>query len=137
LREENSTMIYSIGKRIRNYIKVRIYQFRNSSIHNDFYDNPDNNGDDPANYEFKKFYYDSGNIKTEAYYENGKLQGIANYYYEYGNFKAREFYKDNQLNGLSKWYYESGEIKSERYYQNGTLVSCKEYNKAGVVIKQA
>ncbi|MGE5679759.1 MAG: toxin-antitoxin system YwqK family antitoxin, partial [Bacillota bacterium] len=90
--------------------------------------------EDCANYELKKWFYASGRLKAETFYKDGRLEGLANYYYESGEIKAREFYKNNQLTGLSKWYYESGEVKSERYYQDGTLVSRREFDKAGRLI---
>jgi antitoxin component YwqK of YwqJK toxin-antitoxin module len=125
-------MIYSIGKRITNFIKLRIYKFdRRSGIGQDVRKVKD--GDTTC--EHKKWYYDSGALKAETIYINGKLEGIANYYYESGDIKAREFYVNDQLHGLSKWYYTSGEVKSERYYKLGTLVSRREYDKAGRMIR--
>lgn len=126
-------MIYSIGKRIKNFVKVRIYQFhekRDDYRHYNGY-----SSEDQSEIELKKYYYSDGRLKAETFYKNGKLEGIANYYYETGDLKAREFYKNNQLHGLSKWYYESGELKSERYYQDGSLVSRKEYDKSGILVR--
>ncbi|MEI7812613.1 MAG: hypothetical protein WCJ01_09325 [Ignavibacteria bacterium] len=127
-------MIYSIIKRIKDYVKVRIYRFNkhddvNNSGHNKKSD------DDTSKYELRKWHYESGLIKAETFYVDGKLDGIANYYYENGNLKAREFYHDDQLTGLSKWYYESGEVKSERYYKDGVLTSRREFDKLGRVIR--
>lgn len=126
-------IIFSIGKRIKDYSKVKIYSFvKKLKSHS---------GDDmfkeelPS--EIKRLYYPNGSIKLETYHKNGKLEGIANYYYESGGLKAREFYKDNTLHGLSKWYYESGEIKSERYYKDGNLTIKKEYDKAGNLISNS
>jgi antitoxin component YwqK of YwqJK toxin-antitoxin module len=120
-------IFFSIGKRIKDFSKVRIYSFVHSLTHNE--------GGEAQGQEFqveiKRLYYPNGNVKLETNNRNGKLDGIANYYYESGNLKAREFYRDNSIHGLSKWYYESGEIKSERYYKDGTLVSKKDYDKNG------
>ncbi|MGE5432704.1 MAG: toxin-antitoxin system YwqK family antitoxin [Syntrophomonadaceae bacterium] len=120
----------SVGKRIKDFSKVRIYSFMHR-----LKDAEGNMCSGDGRVEIKRLYYPNGNMKLETNNRNGKLDGIANYYYESGKLKAREFYKDNNIHGLSIWYYESGEIKSERYYKEGTLTQKKDYDKSGKILQ--
>jgi len=120
----------SVGKRIKNFSKVRIYSFVNRLTHKKGEETDRREG----TVEIKRLYYPDGTLKLETNHRNGKLDGIANYYYESGGLKAREFYRNNTLQGLSKWYYESGEVKSERYYKDGDLTNKKEFDKTGKLI---
>lgn len=130
-------MIFSIGKRVKDYIKVKIYFFVDKVKFRFGYKAASINPNEQIGNEgFKRWYYDNGNLKAEFYHKGGKVEGIANMYYESGSIKAREFYKEDQLQGLSKWYYESGELKSEKYYKGGVLYSTKEFDKRGKVISE-
>lgn len=127
-------MIFSVGKRVSNFAKVKIYFYINkykSGTHT--VDNLQFN--DTSKDEIKRFFYKSGALKLECCQRQGKLEGIANLYHENGKIKAREFYKNDVLHGLSKWYYESGELKSEKYYKDGVVISMKEFDKNGNIIK--
>lgn len=121
----------SVGKRIKNFSKVRIYSFVNRFSHSE-------KGEalqDEGLVEVKRLYYPNGSLKLETSHRNGKLEGIANYYYESGSLKAKEYYRNNSIHGLSIWYYETGEIKSERYYKDGSLSDKKDYDKNGKLIQ--
>ena len=92
-----------------------------------------------------KSFYSNGNIKSEAHFKNGKLNGeLINYFenskisditkYEYGNAKySVSFYetgdtlsfgniKNNERNG--KWIekFRNGKIKTIVYFDNGLMV---------------
>ncbi|HEX2960215.1 MAG: toxin-antitoxin system YwqK family antitoxin [Bacteroidota bacterium] len=121
----------SIGKRIKDFSRVRIYSF----IHKLSTDENGNVTGGDGGYEIKRLYYPNGNLKLETNNRNGRLEGIANYYYESGRLKAREFYRENQIHGLSIWYYETGEVKSERYYKDGTLTQKKDFDKSGRILQ--
>ena len=43
------------------------------------------------------FYYESGQLKAEYNYKNGKLDGFAREYYENGQLKEEVNYKDGQV----------------------------------------
>jgi len=68
-----------------------------------------------------KNYYDDGEIKSEARYKDGKLNGSIKEYYANGNLKREWNYKDGQLDGLDKSYFENGDIWIEKNYKNGKL----------------
>jgi antitoxin component YwqK of YwqJK toxin-antitoxin module len=130
-------MNFTVGRRLKDFVKVKFYVFFNNLKLKLGYKAASENKDIPEEPEgFKRWYYDNGNIKAEFYHKGGKVEGIANMYYESGAIKAREFYKEDKLQGLSKWYYESGELKSEKYYKEGVLYSTKEFNKDGIVINE-
>jgi len=118
-------ILFSINQRIKNFIRVRILIIRDlvSSI---FYDRKRNHYFDGQNGVLRR-YYDSGTIKSEVNYRNGRLEGLSNTYYENGNICSRENYKDDRLNGLSKFYYMSGNIRSEIYYRNGVKIKEAAY----------
>lgn len=128
-------IVLSIGRRVKNFVKVKIYWFTAKLKY--CFSSPDNNNyqsDKDPGEGFKRWYFNNGNVKAEFYQKKGKVEGIANMYYENGAVKAREFYRDDHLQGLSKWYYETGELKSEKYYDEGSLVYTKEYDKKGKMI---
>ena len=104
-------------------------------------------------------FYESGNIKYDIEYENGKIDGIAMYYDDFGNVINKVSYVNDKFHGewidyfsngkishiisyeygrksgLEVWYYESGEKKSEALYRNGKLISdLIRWNKNGDII---
>jgi antitoxin component YwqK of YwqJK toxin-antitoxin module len=85
--------------------------------------------------EVKKEYYPDGNLKAVLNYKKGKLEGIAKYYYENGNLKERVNYRKGKRERTGTVYYESGELKVEMTYEDGKLISEKQYDKQGNLIK--
>lgn len=124
-------IFFSVGKRIKDFSKVRIYSF----VHKFSHGAKGVVSPEESRVEIKRLYYPNGGLKLETSHRNGKLEGIANYYYESGNLKAREYYRDNSIHGLSIWYYETGEIKSERYYKDGSLSHKKDFDKNGKLLQ--
>lgn len=129
-------IIYSIGKTIKNFVKVKIYLYANKVTGALSKKDTNAAGIPEEEGHYKRWYYPDGKIKAEVYLKNGKMEGIANLYHENGNIKAREFYRNDQLQGLSKWYYETGELKSEKYYRDGILAHLKEYDLKGRLIRE-
>lgn len=123
-------IFYSIGKSIKNFVRVKILM--NPARHGT--DKSAAGEDGTSSDGYRRWYYKGGKIKAEVFVKNGKMEGIANLYYENGNIKAREFYQADQLHGLAKWYYETGELKSEKYYKDGQLTSIREFDKSGKII---
>lgn len=113
-------ILYSISKRIKNFLRVRIIVFKDflSSL---LYDRRRNYYFDGKNGVLRR-YYDSGALKSEVNYRDGRLEGLSNTYYENGNICSRENYKNDKLNGLSKFYKINGDLKAEIYYRNGILI---------------
>jgi antitoxin component YwqK of YwqJK toxin-antitoxin module len=85
--------------------------------------------------EVKKEYYPDGNLKAVLNYKKGELEGIAKYYYENGNLKERVNYRKGKRERTGTAYYESGELKVEMTYEDGKLISEKQYDKQGNLIK--
>lgn len=68
-----------------------------------------------------KEYYESGKLKEETHYKNGKREGISTWYYETGVIKGERNYKEDQLDGIIRWYYDTGSLGTEFNYKNGKL----------------
>ena len=84
--------------------------------------------------EGKFFYYENGRLKTEANYENNKLDGVGKVYYENGKVSTETNYKHGKQEGLMRTFYDDGSLKEEVSFKNnkmnGLLVS---YYKNGKV----
>lgn len=88
-----------------------------------------------------KEYYESGQLKKETEYENGKMITYQKYkengeqdnayrdYYDNGNLKSES------EDGIRKDYYENGQLKSIEKY-NEDLISLQKYNEKGVLVEE-
>jgi len=75
------------------------------------------------------FYYESGQLKAEYNYKNGKLDGFAREYYENGQLQDETPYKNDKKEGIVKTYIENGTLISEVTFKNGVMVGkSKLYN---------
>ena len=126
-------IVYTIGKRIKNFFKAYIIKgdhgedlkiIDGESLWNNPFQQIKKDG-------LVRWYHDNGNVKAECRYKNNKLEGISCFFYESGRLKAKENYKDNKLEGMSKKYYETGSVKSEEYYKKGTLLFKRVFNLNG------
>ncbi len=81
--------------------------------------------------EVHKEYYESGQLKAETSYKDGKKDGIEKQYYESGQLQGETNFKDDKLEGISKYYHESGQLKAEENYKDGVIVSQKRYDSDG------
>ncbi|GEM_PF-5771179 len=108
--------IHSLGKRIKNFFKIKIFTLRKRGKDNSYRDE-----------NTKTWYYDNGNIKALCRYENGKLHGISVHYYENGNVKLKETYVEGVLEGITKKYDENGKLIIEEIYRSGNLIERKFY----------
>ncbi len=88
-----------------------------------------------------KSYYDSGQIREEAFFRDGVAEGPAKWYYESGALEQEAVFKGGVMEGFMRTYYEDGQIKQEVYYkgglpegtsrwyyENGTLMQEVEYS---------
>lgn len=78
-----------------------------------------------------KGYYESGQLKTEVHFKDGETDGIFKMYYEGGGLMAELNYKDGKQDGISKGYYESGGIEDIVTYKNGQKTNQKHYDRKG------
>ena len=81
--------------------------------------------------EVVKEYYDSGKLKREENYKNGKLEGITKSYYESGALKTEIYYKNGKAEGFAKIYFKSGEIYSIDTYKDDQQIKRKIYDIKG------
>ncbi len=84
--------------------------------------------------EVKKEFYPDGKLKSETYYKNGKLEGIAKIYDENGQLLDEENYKNGEAEGIRRGYYENGKLKLEINYKNGEVINKKDYDESGKLI---
>ncbi len=120
-------IFYSIGKRVKNFVKVIINPraFRAREFGETL------TGENKVSVE--KHAYSNGKIKAELRYVNGKLNGISTMYYPNGKIKARENYRDGMLDGLTKRYYEQGQLMSEEFYRRGKLLYKRVFSLDGTL----
>ena len=116
-------ILYTIGKRIKNFIKVTVlYDFKKDEeiviSGEEFLRRKSILKDGKV-----CWYYENGVIKSKCSYKNNLLEGISIHYYKSGKVKAKENYKMNKLEGLSIRYYEDGKVMSEENYRNEKLIS--------------
>ena len=123
-------IFYSLGKRIKNFIKVKIF-LGEKELSADSYKTKSAHSDGRIREGIITHYYESGNISSECAYKDYLLEGISNFYFENGIIKARENYKRGVLQGITKRYFENGKLKTEEYYTNGILKNIKIYNLRG------
>lgn len=73
------------------------------------------------------YYFTNGNIFSEEFYRNGKLDGVVKNYYSNKNLTEETVYKDGLKNGVSKVYTERGILIEEVIYVNGKLNGPAKY----------
>ncbi len=128
-------IVYSIGKRIKNFFKAYIIKrglgqdikvIDGKSLLNNPFKQVKKDG-------LIRWHHDNGNVKAECRYINNKLEGISCFFYESGRLKAKENYRNNKLEGVTKRYYENGAVKSEEHYKLGTLLIKRVFDLSGVI----
>ena len=121
-------IFYSIGKRVKNFVKVVINPkaYRRRVL-------GETNYGEGSSRRIEVLKYPNGKIKAELQYVNDKLNGISTMYYPDGTIKARENYKDGQLDGLTKRYYNGGQLMSEEFYRRGRLLYKRVFNLDGTL----
>lgn len=66
-----------------------------------------------------KYYYKSGEIKSEGKYENTIREGKWTYYYKNGKKEQVGKYRNNEPHGMWTWYYPNGMVKKQEYFRKG------------------
>lgn len=82
----------------------------------DSYEDPD------TGREIRKQYFENGNTRYEAAFENGKAEGIARLYFEDGDIYCEASYKNGVLNGKTTVYTQLNEYRLEIDYSGGMAV---------------
>lgn len=65
-----------------------------------------------------KFYYDSGKLRGETPFKEGKREGVGKTYYESGELQGETPFKNDVVEGLRKSYFTSGRVQSETPFIN-------------------
>lgn len=80
-------------------------------------------------------YYDSGVLKSEASYTNGKKNGKVVEYYPTGVRKLELTYEDGVLDGTVRWYNPDGTVLVHGRAREGHLNTGSKYDANGVRTK--
>jgi antitoxin component YwqK of YwqJK toxin-antitoxin module len=75
---------------------------------------------------FHRIYYKSGELHLEFTSKNGKAAGTKSYY-ENGRIRFEIPFKDGEAEGVWKEYYENGEIEAEIAYKSGKKEGLTKY----------
>ena len=79
-----------------------------------------------------------GVLQEEAYYKNGKKNGVTKLYNEKGVLRGEFNFKNGKQEGLSKTYHSTGELFKEIMFKNGKLEGInREYTKEGKILFEA
>ena len=71
---------------------------------------------------YEKEYYNSGKLRSEVPYVNGKADGIKKFYYKSGKLSHEHTYKDGNLEGRWTYYNEDGRIRHQSFWKSGQMV---------------
>jgi len=76
-----------------------------------------------------KTYYPNGQLKSEAIYKDGKLNGLKKTYHEDGKLDVEEYYRNDKLHGTHTLYdRETGKPKFVAIFADGVVQSAKLYD---------
>jgi antitoxin component YwqK of YwqJK toxin-antitoxin module len=79
-----------------------------------------------------------GAIREEAYYKNGKKDGVTKLYNKEGVLRGEFNFKNGKQEGLSKTYHTTGDLFKEIMFKNGKLEGVnREYTKDGKLLFEA
>ena len=81
-------------------------------------------------------YYEDGSIYVEGSYKEGIENGIFKRYFSNGNLELDGTYREGKLNGVCKYYYENGNIESIIQYKDGEVISTIDYDEDGDIIPE-
>lgn len=82
-------------------------------------------------------YYPDGKKEMEGSYKNDQRHGDWTYWYDNGNVWSQAFFRKGIRDGISKVYYKDGKIKIEGMYRNGKMIDeWRYYDHEGQVIKK-
>jgi antitoxin component YwqK of YwqJK toxin-antitoxin module len=82
----------------------------------------------------EKWYYESGELLFEIPFVNGKIHGIWKTYYKSGQLMRESPFTNGKIHGIVIDYYENGQIKEETLYVDGELIDTINYDDKNVKI---
>ena len=80
-------------------------------------------------------WYENGQKEMELTFKDGKKEGLWTNWYENGQKRSEWTYKDGEKDGLWTNWYENGQKTLEGTFKDGELISKKEWNEDGSVLK--
>lgn len=82
-----------------------------------------------------KYFYETGELKAEGKYLDGKKIEEWKYYFRNGQLEQTGFYKKDIVNGKWMWYHENGKIHREELFKNGLQEGqATEYDRLGYMV---
>lgn len=66
-------------------------------------------------------WYESGNLKSTAYFDKGVLDGVVTGYYKNGSIKTKGFYRNGKREGRTVFYYPNGSKQVEQHFSDDIL----------------
>ncbi len=82
-----------------------------------------------------KFFYETGEIKAQGKYLDGKKIDEWKYFYRNGQVEQTGSYKRDIPNGKWTWYYENNKVHREESYKNGVEDGISvEYDRLGYMV---
>ena len=103
------------------------YKYLESNFIFWIYGSFNNNSDEKIEDGLLKEYFDSGNLKLEYKYNNGKKNGVQKKWYDNKQLAINYNYINGRLDGLQKKWYRNGNIQSEINYYNDILDGISKY----------
>ncbi|MDU8886992.1 toxin-antitoxin system YwqK family antitoxin [Yeosuana sp. MJ-SS3] len=85
----------------------------------------------------KKEWYENGQLKAEATWEDGKMEGLKKSWYENGQLWIEKTYKEGKEDGVLKLWHDNGHLQDEGTYRDGKEEGVwKNYDEEGKLIKE-
>ena len=110
LNEKNKLKIIKYNKNLQNKININLINYKLfKGIYIEY----------ESETKVKEYYGDTGNIRFEGEYLNGKRNGKGKEYHNNENLMFEGEYFNGERNGKGKEYYEDGNLKFEGEYLNG------------------
>ena len=82
--------------------------------------------------EIKKEYYDTGELRRETPFKNGRIEGTRIWYYRSGKVHIRSEFREGKLNGESTEFHENGLLRRTEEYVDGAQEGpCFAYYESG------
>ncbi|MCK5820823.1 MAG: hypothetical protein KAH17_03010 [Bacteroidales bacterium] len=85
--------------------------------------------------EFWKFYYNTGQLKSEGSFNNNIRHGVWKYYFPNQQLEQTGSFRSGREDGLWTWFYEDGSLRrEENYYRSLEDGASVEFDKNGNII---
>lgn len=78
-------------------------------------------------------YYENGNKRRECNYENGAINGNYTDYYVTSQLNSKIEFKDGHYDGEALFYYTGGSLKTKALFENGKYLYYTKYDSIGNV----